>query len=182
MSLHDYGFEALYRWSEGKDISGGIPAILLKNIPGAVDVKSAGNEDDKKGIDYWVYRKNTKRAVTVDVKNRSIDPIDSFGSDDLALERWSVIEQNKIGWTLDDSKETDFILWFFHPTERWVLLPFVQLLAVAQEHMTTWEAQYINKTQSSDDGRWHSLCVFVPRPIVLAAISKRFYGERRNND
>ena len=139
MSVHDYGFTEQYRWSEGTQVYGGIHKILLEHIPGAERIEKAGKEDDKKGTDYWVYRKGTARPLSIDVKSRRDDPIHTFGKDDLALERWSIVEAEKIGWTLDESKETDFILWFFKPTKRFVLLPFLQLLAVTKEHMPAWE-------------------------------------------
>jgi hypothetical protein len=176
MTAQDYGFYDQYRWSEGTQIYGGISEILYAHIPGIERIAKAGIEDDIKGTDYWVYRKNIDKPLSVDVKARNLDPVKTYGSDDLALETWSIIEKQKIGWTLDTSKETDFILWFFHPTKRFVLLPFLQLLTVAQEHMTTWKHTYKVRNQSSDGGTWHSQCVFVPRTVVLDAITSRFYG------
>jgi hypothetical protein len=180
MTERDYWFAEQYRMSEGVQTIGSIEDILLEHIPGAERVERAKEEDDKKGTDYWVYRKGVKKPVGIDVKIRSIDPIMQYSMDDLALEIWSVIDRNdnnKIGWTLDNSKETDFILWFFEPTKRFVLLPFLHLLAVTTEHMPMWEKTYKVSTQGSDDKRWRSMCVFVPRKVVLGAITARFYGD-----
>jgi len=176
MTIHDYGFIEQYRWSEGTQVYGGIHKLLLEHIPGAERIEKARKEDDKKGTDYWVYRKKVERPLSVDVKSRRDDPILAFGEDDLALEIWSVVEAKKIGWTLDESKETDFILWFFRPTKRFVLVPFLQLLAVTTEHMPAWEKKYKVSEQSSDGKRWRSMCVFVPRKVVLDAIADRFHG------
>jgi hypothetical protein len=181
MNVRDFGFTEQYRWSEGTQVYGGIHKILLEHIPGAERIEKAGKEDDKRGTDYWVYRKGIARPLSVDVKSRRDDPIHSFGQDDLALEKWSVVELEKVGWTVDDSKETDFILWFFRPTKRFVLLPFLQLLAVTKEHMPTWEKEWKVGRQSSDNQRWHSMCVFVPRKVVLDAITERFYGNPTAN-
>jgi ribose-phosphate pyrophosphokinase len=39
-------------------------------------------------------------------------------ADDLALETWSVIEKQVIGWTRNQSKMTDYVLWFWRDRRR----------------------------------------------------------------
>lgn len=153
--------------------------ILLDNIPGALKVERAQETDDKAGTDYWVYRDGTA-PLSIDVKVRTEDPIETRGKDDLCLELLSVAESNKLGWTLNPNKRSDYILWLFEPTGRWVLIPFPMLCSVFIQHQDSWCASYLTATQSSNGGRWHSKCVFVPRREVWLAIYKRFGGQPKS--
>lgn len=175
MTVRDYAFQDRLVMSTGLAVNGTLESILLANIPGAEKVEKAQLSDDKQGTDAFVYRRDVK-PVTVDVKVRERDPILAYGNDDLALEVWSVVEQGKCGWTLDARKQTDFILWVFKDTGRWTLVPFPLLCAVFNEHKEEWVGQYKVATQSSDGGKWHSQCVFVPRREIWAAIYRRFGG------
>lgn len=177
MRPRDYGFQERMVMSEGIAVNSNVTTILLSAIPGATLVEKAQNMDDKRGIDYWVFRHDA-RPLAIDLKARSTDPTVDLPvpCDDLALERWSVIEQQKIGWTLDQSKETDYILWLFETTGRWVLLPFPMLCAVFAQHMIGWGQQYKSATQSSNGGRWHSQCIFVPRLVVWRAMYEMYGG------
>jgi hypothetical protein len=180
--VNDYEFNKQIRYAEGKGVIDDVKKILNYHIPGVERIEKATKEEDLKGTDYWVYRKNINKPLSIDVKARSDDPVVKFGMDDLALETWSVIEKEKIGWTLDENKQTDFILWFFEPTKRFVLLPFVQLLTVAKEHMPVWKREHRVYRQGSNNGDWHSECVFVPRKAVLDAITNRFYGPPKDDN
>jgi hypothetical protein len=176
-SIKDYSFQGQIVMSTGSGVHQGIEHILLDNIPGACVIEKALKADDKAGVDYWAYRKQA-RPLAIDAKIRSLDPIEEFGKDDLALELWSVIENNVVGWTLDVSKQSDFILWLFEPTARWVLIPFPMLCAVFNQKKALWCSQHKRVVQSSDEGSWHSECVFVPRHEIWAAIYQRYGGGR----
>lgn len=176
-SIKDYSFQGQIVMSTGSAVHHGVKQILLDNIPGACTIEKALMVDDKSGVDYWVYRE-LARPLAIDAKIRGLDPIEEYGEDDLALELWSVIETKKIGWTLDTSKQSDYILWLFEPSLRWVLIPFPMLCAVFAEHKDSWALSYKNAVQSSDDGSWHSRCVFVPRREIWAAIYQRYAGNK----
>ena len=170
----DYSFQDQLGLSHGIAGDRTVEAILLAHIPNAVSVEVSAVSDDKQGTDYWVYRNNAK-PLSVDLKARNDDPMVSFGKDDLALETWSV-KGRKIGWTLDASRGTDYILWLFRPTKRWALVPFPMLCAVFTEHRDEWVARYSSPTQSSNNRSWESECVFVPRREIWAAIYRHFGG------
>ena len=173
--IKDYQFQEELRWSFGT-APAAIESILLENIPGAVSVGKSSGGEDRQGIDYWVYRRYT-HPISVDLKQRRDDPL-TFATpkDDLALETWSVKERNIGGWTLDEKKRTDYILWHFAPTGRWVLIPFPMLCAVFQQNQAEWAQQYQTATQSTDNGRYHSECIFVPRNTVWRALYERYGG------
>ncbi len=178
---YKYEFDERLRMSQGICETKDINAILLGNIPGAIWVKKANEGDDRSGTDYWVYHERGE-PYSVDVKVREEDwSIKNARFDDLALETWSVVEKQVIGWTRNQSKMTDFILWFWKDTGRWCLVPFSMLCAVFQEMWETWRAQFKTDQQFTprSNGGYHSECVFVPRREVWAKIYKRYGGARK---
>lgn len=176
----EYEFGEQLRMSQGIQGDKDIAAILMKHIPGAVRVKKANDQDDRNGTDYWVYHERGE-PYSVDVKFRSEDYAakpEPFAADDLALETWSVIEKRVIGWTRNQSKMTDYVLWFWKDTGRWCLIPFAMLCAVFEERWEAWSREFRVATQYTQDvGRgWHSECVFVPRRLVWKTIYDRYAG------
>ncbi len=166
-----YGFRERLNWSQGITTSADVVEILKNNVPGCIDVSAATVQDDKSGTDWWCNRSNGK-PLSVDLKRRDLDPVQRGWGDDLALETWSVC-YTKVGWTRDDAKLTDFVLWLF-PTGRWVLVPFPLLCSVYQDKWEAWAGEY--KTDKQSSGTWESECTFVPRREVWAELYKRFGG------
>ncbi len=157
-----------------------IESILLQNIPGAVAVHPAHASNDRRGTDFWVEHVRGDH-LSVDVKVRTEDwAAKPDGADDLALETWSVVEAEKIGWTRDATKRTDYVLWYWKDTGRWCLVPFAMLCLVFQEHWQDWAQRYATHRQYTPDyGGYHSECVFVPRPEVWSEIYRRCSGISR---
>lgn len=169
-------FDDRLRMSNGHLKSSGVDEILLKTLPGARQVIKACSENDRNGVDFWVERTNTT-LVAVDVKVRELDYCALTGEDDLALETWSVIEKQKIGWTRDETKRCDYILWIWIDTGRYCLIPFALLCAVMQNKWESWKRQYkVFEQRTKDCGGYRSECVFVPRRVVWTEIYNRFSG------
>lgn len=173
--MRDFDFRKQLVMSTGRSATNDVRQVLLDNIPGALEVTKATEREDRSGTDYWI-RHARGEPVSVDTKIRDFDPIERHGRDDLALETWSVVDK-KIGWTLDESKRTDYVLWLF-PTRRWVLIPFLQLQAAFKKRQHDWCAVYRVAQQRTvaANGNWRSECVFVPRKEIWAAIYSDFGG------
>jgi hypothetical protein len=180
-TINSFDFTERLAMSQGVAANAGIDDVLLKHIPGALRVQQATTFEDRHGTDRWVYRRCAPR-LSIDVKSRSMDPTCDLPPeqrcDDLALEVWSVKESQKRGWTWDSEKHTDYILWWFQTTHRWVLIPFPLLCAVATERIQEWNANpdYRTRVQDTNHGAWHSECVYVPRQVIWQAIIDRFGG------
>ena len=170
---HDFDFNAQLRMSSDATASTDVCAVLLAEIPGAIGVERANDLDDRRGIDYWVTLLNGKR-VAVDAKVRSKDRMLADGSgDDLALETWSVIEHQVVGWSRDPMKQTDYVLWLWKDTGRWRLVPFLMLCTAFSRRWVTWSKRYGAHTQTTarQNGTvYRSECVFVPTRTVWAAM------------
>jgi len=173
---HSFDFDEELAFSQTATIHDDVRAILLGSIAGATHVVRAGSSLDRSGIDYWVYLSNGMRAG-VDTKIRRKDFFARFGRDDLALELWSVIEDRKIGWTLNEAKRTEYVLWLWQDTGRWCLVPFLLLCSTFQRRKEKWCRQYKHDIQKTMPGGYRSECVFVPRDVIWDAIREEFGGD-----
>lgn len=172
----EFDFKAQLGMSQGSAIGADIEAILLDLVPGSTKIVKASNADDRSGTDYWCEHVRGT-PVSVDTKIRKRD----HGKDDLALETWSVVGK-KIGWTLDEAKRTDYILWWWEDTRRFAFVPFLLLCHAFKKFKPEWEIRYRLATQPTvgTGGRrgWLSECMFVPRREVWAAMFKEAAGSR----
>lgn len=158
--------------SRGGAVGTVIDDFLLNNLPGAVRITESLPGEDRQGVDKWVELVSGKR-VGIDVKIGR----EAFAHyDTLPLETWSVMEKGIMGWTLDPNKWTDYVLWHWINTRKFVLVPFLMLQKVFSDNAEEWKQQYRVAQQytPSISGGWHSECVFVPIGVVQRAMSERF--------
>lgn len=169
-----YDFYEQLLFSNGTHTKNNIYEIIKNNIPNIVDVKKANNIDDRNGTDYWAIRNNLP-SLSIDTKIMKLDPMTFKNPNDvIPLETYSVIESKKPGWTRDETKRTDYILWFWVATKRWCIIPFPLLCMIFQEKWQLWRKQFRVAFQSS--GAWKSECVFVPRREIWAEIYRKYSG------
>jgi len=175
-----YSFAGRMKMSDGFSATADVKEILMENIPGAVGVTRAAKENDMLGVDWWVEMSST-RHLAVDAKVRETDwAAQHPEEDDLALETWSVVESKKIGWTRDQSKRCDYILWLWKDSGRFCLIPFPMLCKIFTGKMYEWKSKYKTSTQLTPNstGGYHSECVFVPRKELWREIYRVYGGER----
>jgi hypothetical protein len=179
---NSYNFENELKASEGVAICADVKQILLAQLPSALNAHKAHSHNDRQGTDWWVEMRNG-HFISVDCKVRKED-WQLKGKDDLALETWSVVEKQIVGWTRDINKRTDYILWLWKDTGRFVLIPFQMLLAVFIKRWQAWRKAYQCATQHTtrnNGGGYHSECVFVPRRDLWAALYLEFGGANPPN-
>jgi hypothetical protein len=173
-----FNFNAQLLMSAGHSPTRDIEDIAKKHFPDATKVYKSTQADDRNGIDWFIERRN-HATVTVDAKVRAQDFSKAKPPrDDLALEIWSVIEAGKIGWTLDERKHTDAILWLWKDSGRYQWMPFLPLRLAFCEYLTEWIKTYKSARQETEYfGRhYHSECIFVPTQVVLDAVSEQLAG------
>lgn len=165
-----YGFQERLVMSDGA-ANGDVADVLLKCIPGAQNVTRSSEAEDRNGTDYWVALRSG-HSLSVDVKVREVDPIVTWGSDDLLIEWTSAVETATPGWTVDPRKRTDYVCYWFVPTRRYALLPFPLLHAAATEARDVWQEQFSVRRSRSQQGsrRWTTEFSTVPRSVVWRAI------------
>jgi hypothetical protein len=179
-----YDFREMLNFSIGSRCDTDINTIksLLSGCESVVKNNSEGNDN---GVDYIAtLRKGS--VVLIDAKTRQKGCKKYWsGEPELAIEIWSVMsggkfntpkERAKAGWTLDESKATDMILYTYDPSdsEKAYLLPFQSLRMAARKNVCGWESKYKVDIQTSDN--WQSEAVFVPASVVIDAIKNTFEG------
>ena len=171
--MRTYNFDERLAFSKGTRQRTDLETIKSM-IPGCTNVETANTEMDRQGIDY-IATLRRGAAIFIDAKAREAG-CSKFWNDgpELALEIWSVCPENgnggKVGWTLDESKQTNLVLFTFDPsdTAQCYLLSFQLLRAAFHNNFHQWTGIYQRDKQSSID--WKSECVFVPANVVLDAI------------
>lgn len=168
-----YRFDDMLCMSQGKTEACTVKQIMVENVPGILNVFPAHSTNDKNGTDWWAEHASGK-MLSIDAKVRSKD----FGKKDVALETWSNVERKNPGWTVCESKRTDYVLWTWTDTGRWCLVPFPMLCAAFRVNMEDWVGRYRVARQFTPVGAsgYHSECVFVPIREVWAAIYQAFAG------
>jgi len=168
-----------------------IKRVLMHRIPTVKGIEIADTSDDKNGTDYWAVREWLE-DLSIDVKFRNDDPLEKYRSDDLAIETWSVCKRNpdnwddiyqyvKPGWCRDETKRTDYAMWFFKPTRRFFLTPFPALCHIVSMYWEEWRKKYriwIQDTTAKTTGRylWSSEHIYVPRLILVEKLEHWMSG------
>ena len=183
MVAREYDFDERQVMSNGHVASANVRDVLLSCIPGAKASYKAARCNDRLGVDWWVEMVGG-RHLAVDVKVREEDWLAKHpGEDDLAIETFSVMESQKVGWSRDETKLCDYVLWLWQDTGRYCLVPFRMLCKVCQDNWARWRGQYKVKRQRtprSDGSYYHSECVFVPRREVWVKIYEMYGGNPTN--
>lgn len=168
---NSFGFDRQLIASNGVIQSCDVSEILRERIPGCVSARKTDKDLDRRGID-WIAELANGRSVGVDVKARTKDYA-TRGEDDLALETFSVIN-TKPGWTRDESKLCEYVLWLWSDTGRFCLMPFPPLCGVFKANWQEWRTIYRRSVQRTPESltrpAWRSECVFVPRLVVIESV------------
>jgi hypothetical protein len=161
-------------------------------LPGCVSVLQSSVEMDKRGVDY-IATLRRGAEVLIDAKAREKGCSRYWrGEPEVAIEIWSVMptgkygkREGKAGWTFDESKITDAILYTYDPIDcdTAYFFPFQHLRMAAIRNISEWIKKFGSKTQ--DSGYWQSSAVFVPVGIVIEAIQStyvvsQFIGTKSN--
>ena len=146
-------------------------------IPRCTGVEKAPEDLDRLGIDYIAHLEGKDGCPKyIDVKTRR-DKCKGYwtlGQPELALETISVVgsrsRTEKIGWTLDTAKQTNLVLFKFHPddTEYAYMFSFDQLRIAFELKKEEWKRTFRWSRQPNDG--YLSECIFVPVRIVTKAI------------
>lgn len=177
--VRTFDFNTQLILSTGTAANRSIGEILLSTINGSLRAIQALEVHDRQGVDWWLDMKSGDR-LAIDCKIRDDDPIKKFGKncDDVALETWSVVEKKIIGWSLDESKRTDYVFWLWKDTGRWCLVPFVLLVKAFKEKKDEWMQVFrVARQRTKNFGNsYHSECVFVSRHELWAEIYRQSHG------
>ncbi len=186
--MNEYDFAESLAFSRGRAAATDIDTIR-RLLVGCVRVEPTPTDVDLRGVDF-VATLRGGATVGIDLKARKLGCSRHWSTPsvagieipepELSLESWSVCPTStaycdgSVGWTLDDSKTTDYTLHVFDPrdTREAFLLPFQLLRLAFRRNFAQWMHCFrVEQQQSRREGlTWQSECVFVPACYVLEAI------------
>lgn len=130
----------------------------------AIDVEVADEADDRYGIDYWATLTSGER-VGVDLKVRDQE------YDDLLIETISNTSTRQVGWTIDPTKRTDFVLYLWPESEQ--LISYPQLRAAATENAERWTVIGKGGESTTDGGTYRTRWLALKDAEILAGMHYR---------
>lgn len=158
--------------------------IIKKIFPRTVEIieTSRGGEEDMVGVDY-IAVDHAGKQIKIDVKRRQkgCSKYWKNGVPEIQLEVWAEIKK-KIGWTIDDAKETDFVIFIYDKSDytgETVLMPFDLLKEITKRNLRKWAKQkgcYKKQENKGLYGYFEATCLFMPLPILRAEIDALLYG------
>lgn len=80
------------------------------------------------------------RQILIDEKKRERNKKTGIIYDDFLCEEYSVLEKQKVGWTLDESKQCDFIAYAIPEIKKCYMLPFELLRLTCLQNLQTWKS------------------------------------------
>lgn len=180
MTNNAYDFNDQWRMSEGFGSEKSDEDFILSRFPNAIKVEKAERRDDRNGTDRWITMESGE-IESLDMKVRTKDfSVYGPAKDDVALELWSKLNE-KVGWTRDTNKRTNWIMWKWNDTKRYLLMPFPWLCSVFSVQWPAWYELYDHPIQDTVDKntgklKWQSQCIYVPRKVLWVAIYDQFGG------
>ncbi len=180
----NYDFNERLRFSQGE--RGNRDAEILKHaIPNCIKVRKTDVETDRKGVDYIATLKGgAEIGVDIKARDKGISKYWKNGKEDLVLEVWSICpdekNEGKLGWTLSDKTNVDFILYTFDAadTNNYYLLPYQLLRMAFLSNKDKWLKEYSTKYSNTEHcGKsWRTQVVYIPVNVLLDAIKSEMYG------
>lgn len=200
-----YDFHERLAFSEGIAITEELLTHIFNSIPAATEVRKADEHADRNGTDYWVYRKHDLPPVSIDLKNREIDPRELYKSDDACIETTSVYRgpdgkpvldrdrqewvnpwldrhRDTPGWTVNQTKRTDLIVYtwphspdLFSTQALRFWILYFPHLCAAAQENWRLWAKRYGERSTRND-RYLTLNVYPPRSEIARAIRKLTTG------
>lgn len=169
-----YTFKDRLDFSTGRKRATDMETIKVL-LPGCVSVKITGREQERKGIDYIAtLRGGAEIYIDSKAREKGCSLYWKNGQPEVALEIWSVKPSlnspGVTGWTLNENKLTDMILFTYDitDTDLCYLVPFQHLRIAFRKYYALWT--HYKKAEQETDGNYRSECVFVPIDTVLNGI------------
>jgi len=170
-----FDFDEQMAVSEQPKVRALIERALRRRFPDLLAIHKAHDENDKRGIDYFLEFKNG-RMEALDVKVRTKDFARHGDACNVALETIANSATGKPGWTFDGDKLTDWVLFLWLDTERDDLVHFRQLRAAASANVTAWLAarRVAKQTTKTARGSYSAESLFVSPRDMWSGIYRLF--------
>ena len=114
------------------------------------------NENDL-GVDYRLKQNGHIFNFDLKVRDWALSK-----SEDIVLEIKSNRETGKVGWSLDKSKLTHYVLWYFKQDDQHYLAKFKDILIATEQNKIDWVMKYGRVQWTNTGSGYSSLSAFVP--------------------
>lgn len=157
--------------SQAPEVDAAIRLAIMKAYPEVSAIVQACQENDRLGIDYWLEYKNGTMQ-TLDAKIRKLDY--SIRGDDrtACIELVSNNRGGKLGWSIDPTKRTDIVLFYYIETGAAYFYPARELRAAIIANMNKLKATGKPDTQKTNSygSSYASESLFVSHAELWRAI------------
>jgi hypothetical protein len=171
-NVKSFDFAEQLAMSDSPAVAALVEPFLRKRFPGALAFRRAHETNDRAGADIIVEFPHCQFRF-VDLKVRSSD-YRALGKADVALEVWSNRERGSVGWALDESKVTDWLLFVWTDTRRTLMLDARAVRAVTKSNLPRWQASHQNADQRTAVGsrNYSSSVIFVSTDELVALVNR----------
>lgn len=176
-----YNFQERLNFSKGKRQESD-QLTIMQLLDGCANVATTDVELDRLGVDYIAtLRKGAEVYIDAKTREEGCSRFWKKNEPELAIEVWSVVPGGKyntktgrVGWTLDEAKITDMILYTFSESDCGTayLFPFQSLRMATRRNVRNWMNRF--KVDTQDSGSWESQAVFVPASEVIIAMETTY--------
>lgn len=166
--------------SDRPEVVAAVKAACHRQFPELLSVTKAHKENDMIGVDYWMEFPGG-RVEALDAKIRKLDySVEAPGRvcDDrtACLELLANVGTGKAGWTVDPTKRTDWVLFYYIESGKRVFYHARELRAAVVAYLP--QLRKIGKPSIQQTGRYESTSLFVRHRDLGAAI----YHHGQGND
>lgn len=181
--MKTFDFHQQKAMSERPAIDAAVRKAIRAQFPDVLAIHKAHLENDKRGIDYWLEFAGGKME-TLDVKVRQKDFSLRGDKDNICLELTSDEGRGKPGWTLDEAKLTDWVLFYWEDSGRAEIYPARMVRGALQAKRTEWEAtkKTAGQVTRTDVRDYMSRSIFVSGRDIWRAMFERYALGTKTNE
>jgi hypothetical protein len=103
--------------SQTPEVDAAIVSAIRSQYPDARNIMKSCTENDKAGADWWIEFTNNK-VLSLDAKIRTKDYTTTTESRIACIEIVANTTTGKIGWSIDPSKITDLVMFYYIDTKK----------------------------------------------------------------
>lgn len=170
-----FDFHQQKAMSERPKIYAAVREAVRKQFPDVLAIHKAHVENDKRGIDYWLEFAGGKME-TLDVKIREKDWALRGDKDNICLELASDEGRGKPGWSLDETKLTDWVLFYWEESGHAEIYPARMVRGALQAKRKEWEStkKTAGQVTRTDMREYMSRSIFVSGRDIWRAMFERY--------
>lgn len=162
MALTARNFDDDLAASQTPEIDAAVKLAIRNHYPDARSIMKSCPENDKAGADWWIEFTNNK-VLSLDAKIRTKDYTTATEDRIACIELVSSKTTGKLGWSIDPSKITDIVMFYYIDTKKAYFYPARELRNAIIANLDRLKAHGKPDTQKTESGNrfYESDSIFV---------------------